>query len=126
MNEILRDDPVIYGPKDAEPMSKDLEEMVQKWKDTNKPSKIAASFTKIEDLQEIHLKHFKNAPYLWKPMRGEIWAGMLMDDSLDYIHLVLATTPVVEFLLGFKRKVTLKHNDANNLKCSGETPTSLA
>lgn len=115
MSEILRESPKIYGPEDAGPMPKNYEVMAQKWKDTNKPSQIAASFTKIEDLKEIHLKHFKNAPYMWKPLQGGIWGGMLMDDDIPYIHLVLATTPVVEFLLnlksdkGFpKEKITLR------------------
>jgi hypothetical protein len=103
---IARETPKIYGNKDAEPMPAKYEAMVKKWKEEKKPSRIAASFTKVEDLQEIHLNHFKGAEYIWKPMQGDVWGGMLMDDELDYIHLVLATTPVVEFLLNTKIKRT--------------------
>ena len=107
---IAQESPKIHGPKDAEEMPQDIKDMIEKWKETKKPSKIAASFSKIEDLQEVHLKHFVAAPYMWKPMRGNVWGGMLMDDSLEYIHLVLATTPVVEFLLNLKDKDDGKPN----------------
>lgn len=106
----LRETPKIYGDKDAEPAPKSLEEQLKKWTDEKKPSKIAASFQKIEDLQEIHIKHFRYAEYLWKPMQGGIWGGCLMDDKLNYIHLVLATTPVVEHILNLRpsRKTNVK------------------
>lgn len=80
----------------------EIELMVERWKVEKKPSKIVASFLKLSDLQDIHLKHFKGAPYVWKPMNGDIWAGMLLDDSIDYIHLVLASKEVVMFLLDNK------------------------
>lgn len=101
-NMELRESPRIYGTKDAEPCPLNVEELFKKWKDSKKPSQIAASFNKVEDLQEIHLKHFVNAEYVWKPMQGGIWGGILLDDSLKYIHLVLATTPVVEHILNLK------------------------
>jgi hypothetical protein len=86
--------------KEYKKMSEEeIEIMVERWKAEKKPSKIAASFLKVSDLQHFHLKHFKGAHYLWKPMNGDIWAGMLMDDSIDYVHLVLASKDVVMFLL---------------------------
>lgn len=78
---------------------KEYEEMAAKWKQANKPSKIVGSFTDILQLNETHLKHFRNAPYIWKPMNGSIYAGMLMDDNLDYIHLVLVSKEVLEYVL---------------------------
>jgi hypothetical protein len=88
--------------KSIEQIGEEYDAMAKKWKEENKPSKIAGSFSRIEDLTETHLKHFKNAPYVWKPVNGTIWGGMLMDDKLDYIHLVLATREVVEYILNLK------------------------
>lgn len=83
----------------------EIELMVERWKVEKKPSKIVSSFLKVSDLQDIHLKHFKGASYVWKPMNGDIWAGMLLDDSIDYIHLVLASKEVVMFLLNNNKLV---------------------
>jgi hypothetical protein len=92
------------------------EAMAKKWTEQKKPSKIAGSFSKLSDLQEIHLNHFKNAPYLWKPLSGgTVWGGMLMDDNLDYIHLVLASQEVVEYLID-KEKVDWLLNEYKSNK----------
>lgn len=104
MSEILRDTPKIYGTKDAEKAPPALEALFQKWKDTKKPSKLAASFTKIEDLQPIHIEHFKEYEYVWKPIQGGIWGGIWLNDNIDYVHIVMATTPVVEYILNLKRE----------------------
>jgi len=104
MSEILRESPKIYGVKDAEEAPPELEALFKKWKDENKPSKIAASFTKIEDLQPVHIKHFKEYEYVWKPMQGGIWGGIWVTDNIPYIHLVMATTPVVEYILNLKKE----------------------
>lgn len=114
----LRTTPPIYGEKDAEPAPKSLEERFQRWKDEKKPSKIAASFQKIEDLKEEHIEHFKKYDYLWKPMQGGIWGGIWLTDDIPYIHLVLATTPVVEYCLNLKpdkkTKVTIVEEQGPN------------
>lgn len=104
MSEILRENPKIYGVKDAEKAPPELEALFKKWMDEKKPSKIAASFTKIEDLQPIHIKHFKEYEYAWKPLHGGIWGGIWITDKISYIHLVMATTPVVEYLLNLKKE----------------------
>ena len=70
---------------------------------SGKKSKIAESFNNISDLQLHHLKHFRHAPYVWKPINGTIWGGMLIDESIDYIHLVLASLEVVQFLINLDR-----------------------
>ena len=79
--------------------SDDVETFTSRLKASNKPSRIAASFNKIEDLQLHHLKHFRAAPYFWKPMQGTIWGGLLADESIDYIHLVLASEEIVQVLV---------------------------
>jgi len=98
----IRETPKIYGDKDAEPAPKDLEALFAKWKEQKKPSKIAASFQKIEDLKPEHIEHFKKYDYLWKPMQGGIWGGIWITDNIDYIHLVLATTDVVEYTMNLR------------------------
>lgn len=77
----------------------ELDTFTSRMKASNKQSKIAGSFTSISELQLHHLKHFLAAPYFWKPLQGNIWGGMLADETIDYIHLVLATKEIVEFLL---------------------------
>jgi hypothetical protein len=105
MSEMIpRETPKIYGVKDAEKAPPALEALFKKWKDTNKPSKLAASFTKIKDLQPIHIEHFKEYEYAWKPLQGGIWGGIWLNDNIDYIHIVMATTPVVEYILNLKKK----------------------
>jgi len=77
----------------------ELEKLLQKWKDIKKPSQIAASFSNILELEEKHLKHFRHAPYVWKPLQGSLWGGMLLDDEINYVHLVLATEDVMKYLI---------------------------
>jgi hypothetical protein len=81
---------------------REVDEFTARMKACGKPSKIAASFSKVTDLEEHHIRHFKTASYFWKPMNGGIWGGMLVDESLDYIHLVLASEDVVKVLLDNK------------------------
>ena len=33
-----------------------------------------------------------------RPMTGSMFGGMLMDEKLDYIHLVLVTEDVLEYI----------------------------
>lgn len=74
------------------------EMLSKKWKLEKKLARVEASFNNILELEEKHLKHFKNAPYIWKPMQGKIYAGMLMDNSMNYIKLVLVSEEVLEYI----------------------------
>lgn len=79
----------------------ELEDYMKQWKD--RPSKIAASFTHISELEDKHLKHFKGAPYMWRPVaNSSLWGGVLIDDKLDYLHIVLAVDDVMEYLISLK------------------------
>ena len=78
--------------------------MTREWKTTKKVAPaIAASFSKVEDLEEKHIKHFKTQPYLFKPVSGTLYGGMCLDDSLDYVHIVLMTEEVLTFILDLKK-----------------------
>ena len=85
----------------------EVETLMAKWKETKKPSKIAGSFNKVSDLEEKHIEHFRGNTYLFKPMNGNIFGGMCMDDSLDYIHMVLLSEEVVNFILNLKPQKSL-------------------
>lgn len=76
---------------------KEIEDMTVSFK--SKPSQIAASFSNILELEEHHLKHFKSAPYIFKSMNGTLWSGMLMDDKLNYAHLIMITEDVLNYIL---------------------------
>lgn len=79
---------------------------------TKKPSKIAGSFVEIEDLEEKHIKHFKNAPYLFKALSGNIYGGVLVDDSLEYIHLVLVSPKVLEYIFSLREtKIDIENEE---------------
>lgn len=104
MSNILRESPPIYGVKDAEGVPPVLKALFKKWKDEKKPSKIAASFTKISDLTPEHIEHFREYEYAWKPMQGGIWGGIWLTDNISYVHIVMATTKVLEHLLNLKKK----------------------
>lgn len=98
-SEIIINDKTIVAINCSNMSVEAVDTFTTRIKASNKPSKIAASFNKISDLQLHHLKHFRNAPYFWKPMHGNIWGGMLADETIEYIHLVLASEEVVNFLL---------------------------
>jgi len=83
---------------------KEIEDMTNKWKTTKKTSPIAGSFTHIGDLQKHHIAHFRSAPYMFKPLSGNIYGGMLLDDKLDYVHLVLLSEKVLEYILNLKKE----------------------
>jgi hypothetical protein len=82
---------------------KDIEDMTREWKTTKKTAPIAASFNHIKDLEEKHITHFRAAPYLFKPLQGNIFGGMLLDDSLEYVHLVLLSEAVLTYILDLKK-----------------------
>ena len=79
--------------------------ILKKWSAEGKPGTIAGSFSKVSELTETHIKHFRSAKYLLKPLGGgTIWGAILMDDALPYIHQVLMTEEVVEYILKLKNE----------------------
>ena len=61
---------------------------------SGRPRQIAASFSSMSELTEEQKRHFIAAPYLWKAMQGKIYGGVLLDESLGYIHLVLVSEEI--------------------------------
>jgi hypothetical protein len=70
-----------------------------------KTTQIVASFSSIEELQDFHIQHFREAEYIWKSMNGSIFGGTWMNDNINYIHNVLVTQNVLDYLLALNRNV---------------------
>ena len=65
---------------------------------SGKPKVIAGSFNDITELTEQQIKHFKTAEYLWHlyPYNKEdkykgMHMGVLLDQSLNYVHIVFGS-----------------------------------
>ena len=77
---------------------------------SDKPKMIAAKFTKIEEITEEQERHFKSAnkfgKYLWQVQPHQkddqykgMHLGVLLDENLNYVHLVFASTEVLGYIL---------------------------
>jgi hypothetical protein len=97
--EALRNNPGTVLTKNISIPPEEMEELANKWKVNKKPGRIAGTFTNVSDLMEHHIKHFKNAPYMFRPMPGSMYGGMLLDDNIDYVHIVIMSEKVLEFIL---------------------------
>lgn len=100
--QLIQEDKSRLLVKNCDMSVKDIEDMTREWKSTKKPAPIAGSFNHVSDLQEHHIEHFRNAPYMFKPLQGTLYGGMLLDDSLEYVHLVLLSEEVLIYILDLK------------------------
>lgn len=103
MNKNTRQRLKEHGPDDA--YTKELEARVQAMAATGKKKVLAGVFTdKDIPLQdEQKLEHFRSAQYLWNlyplqdgPYKG-LHGGLLLDEELDYIHLVIASIAFINY-----------------------------
>lgn len=63
-----------------------------------------ASFSKIEELLPIHIEHFRSSEYIFKVMgNGTIYAETWLNDNIHYIHCVLMTEDVLDYVLTLKK-----------------------
>jgi hypothetical protein len=100
---LMLEDPKRLLVKNCSLSVKEIEDMTREWKTTKKVAKaIAGSFSKVEDLEEKHIAHFRTQPYLFKPVSGTLYGGMCLDDSLDYVHVVIMTEEVLTYILDLK------------------------
>ena len=67
---------------------------------SGKPVILAARFKTVNELEEKHIKHFKYAEYLWEIKEREpgLLFGILLDEELNYVHAVLASKEVLNFI----------------------------
>lgn len=80
---------------------------------SDKPKIIAASFNKIEDITEEQERHFRSAnkfgKYLWQVQphtKDDQYKGMhlgvLLDEDLNYVHIVIVSSQVLGYILDLK------------------------
>jgi len=116
--EELRNNPKAVLTKNIAVSVEEMEYLANKWKVEKKPSKIVGTFTFVSDLTEENIKHFDTAPYMFRPMPGTLYGGMLLDDSMDYVHIVLMSEEVLEFILSIKsEKDLVEDGDINLAEC---------
>ena len=89
--------------------TKDIEECVERLLKADKPKMIAAVLDDENNLTEQQVKHFKTAEYLWNLIPQTIegpykdkFMGLLLDESLDYVHIVFATGKFLDYLFANK------------------------
>ena len=77
---------------------------------SGKPMVIAGSFNDITELTEQQIRHFKTAEYLWHlhPHNKEdkykgMHMGVLLDENLNYVHMVFGSIDFVNQVSDGKR-----------------------
>jgi hypothetical protein len=78
--------------------TKDIEDCVNRLLKSDKPRIIIGSFNDINELTDEQLKHFDTAEYIWNmipqtnsgPYKDK-FMGVLMDESLKYVHIVFGS-----------------------------------
>lgn len=76
------------------------------------PMIIVGSFNDISELTEQQIKHFKTAEYLWHlyphDKEGEykgMHMGVLLDENLNYVHVVFGSIDFVNQINGGKKLI---------------------
>lgn len=77
---------------------KEIEELAERLLKSSKRKLIAGNFESIKDLTDEQIKHFKTAEYIWNltpqtvegPYKDKLM-GLLIDESLEYVHLVFGS-----------------------------------
>ena len=103
-----------YFDKIASPeIVKGMEDKVRQLKESGKPPKIAAVLTSLP--LELHIEeHFKNLDfeYAWstypiQPSQSKehagLFLGLWLSEKIPYIHLVLASEDVLNYVLNLKQ-----------------------
>ena len=90
----------------------ELEQIADRLLKSNKPKMIVAGF-KDDDINlitEQQVKHFKTAEYLWQatPHNKEdnykgLHMGLLLDENLNYVHIVFASKNFMEYTFELAR-----------------------
>jgi hypothetical protein len=90
----------------------ELEQIADRLLKSNKPKMIVASFTDkdINKITESKTQHFKTAEYLWQgtPHNKEgnykgMHMGLLLDENLNYVHIVFASKNFMEWTFELAR-----------------------
>jgi len=83
----------------------EIESCLDRLLKNSKPKIIAFSFKDKNDFSEEQIKHFKTAEYLWNTHPHDkddkykgMYMGVLLDDNLNYVHMVFATNEMVNYI----------------------------
>jgi hypothetical protein len=87
-----------------------VEDCLNRLLKSDKPKIIAGSFKSKEQLTDEMVKHFSSNPeYLWQLYPHDkndeykgMHMGVLLDESLNYVHIVFATNEMMNYLLNLK------------------------
>lgn len=100
--QALRNNPKAVLVKNIEMSPTDVEALADKLKLDGRKGVVAGTFTAISDLTSEHIAHFKSTPYLFRPLPGTLYGGMVVDETAPYIHIVLMNEEVLDYILSLK------------------------
>lgn len=88
---------------------KEIEECVDRLLRANKPKMIVADLDDENELTGQQVKHFKTAEYIWnlnpQTIEGQYkgkMMGLLLDESLNYVHIIFASQRFLDYLFKLK------------------------
>ena len=92
---------------------KELDKICERLLRSDKPKIIAAKFSSIGEITEEQHRHFisanKYGKYLWQVQPHEkddaykgMHMGVLLDENLNYVHLVFVSKEVLWYILNLK------------------------
>lgn len=91
----------------------ELDKICEQLLRSDKPKIIAAKFSSIEEITEEQRRHFisanKYGKYLWQVQPHErddnnkdLHMGVLLDETLNYVHIVFVSREVLWYILNLK------------------------
>lgn len=107
--EKLKASPKMVLTKNLPIASTDVDALSEQLK--GKRSQIDAAFLCVSDLEEQHVRHFKTAPYMFRPVAGKMFAGILMDEKMDYVRIVFLSEEVLEYILNLGQPTPTPEDD---------------
>jgi hypothetical protein len=90
------------------PQSKqEIESSLQRLLQSGKPAIIVAAFRNEGDFTDQQIRHFKSSPpYLWNlKLHDKEHMGVLMDENLNYVHIVFATNEMMNYTIGLSHEI---------------------
>lgn len=86
----------------------EIEECANRLLRSNKNKIIAGNFENEKKLTEEQIKHFRTAEYIWNlspqkegPYKDQLM-GLLLDESLNYVHIVFASQKFLDYIFNLK------------------------
>jgi len=100
--------------EEATPEKKaEIEACLTRMLQNDKPKIIAGAFRTENDFTPEQIKHFKTATYMWQLTphnKEDVYKGMhmgvLMDENLNYVHMVFATFEMMNYTIDLQCQLT--------------------